>query len=321
MLTDAFHKRYPQRFLYGDKFPYKIGRLLNQAAQIIGHDLYAAIPGKDKLYEKAHKQLAREYGIGRLGEGTTYEEICIRLICDRYDIWNDSHVDLDYFLKMRMGLIELLFRGAEEYLDGEYQGNDLGVMATLLSKRTGPKSKNKNEKSLESFMKSFDELNARFREAEVPFTYNNGYIQLVGDPLAEEKIEKPFWRLTSDNKWKNVDYEMKEAFDRRDAGKEDSVSYALQALESTIKVISDEKGWTSGNEKGASNYIDNLVSSKNGCFIDLWEAEAIRHLFTTLRNPRSHGVGSGSRPSTHEQQRVWIIESCMIWIKSLIKRL
>jgi hypothetical protein len=192
--------------------------------------------------------------------------------------------------------------------------------ASILSKRIQPKGKSSTEVALINFIASVDELNLRFKEATAPFTYHNGYIQLIEDPLTDQEIEKPFWKLLSDPKWKNVDYEMKEALDRRDAGKEDAVTYALQALESTIKIISDEKGWTTGREAGASNYIDNLGNRKNGRYIDNWEAEAMKLLFSNLRNPRSHGAGSRSRPESHEYQRVWAIEACMSWIKSLIKR-
>jgi hypothetical protein len=61
-----------------------------------------------------------------------------------------------------------------------------------------------------------------------------------------------------------IDSDMKEAIDRRDTGSRDAAVYALKALESVLKIISDEKGWTRGNERGAANYIDNLVSSTNG---------------------------------------------------------
>lgn len=321
MLTDAFHKRYTQHFFYGDDFPREIRRLLSQAGQIIDQDLFSSIPAiKDNLYVEACDRLSREYGIGVLGEGKTYEEECLRLLFENYDLWNNRHGSQDYFFKMRIGLIELLLRGAEQYLRKAHKTNDLSSLASNLFKRTNSKRKSPNEKALESYIESVKELNLRFREAELPLTYHNGYIQLVEDELTDKEIEEPFWNLVSGKKWQNVDYEMKEALDRRDAGKEDAVTYALKALESTLKIISDDNGWTTGRENGASNYIHNLVSSKNGRFIDVWESEAMKHLFTTLRNPRSHGSGSGDRPETHEQQRAWAIESCMSWIKSLVKR-
>lgn len=320
MLTDSFHKRYPHRFLYGDDFPNDLRQLLSQAGQIIAEDLFSTIPVKDELYKTAHHKLAREYGFGRLGEGNTYEEICLRLLFTNYDLWNNAHGNQDYFLKMRIGLIELLFRGAEEYLRKEHDSNNLGILASILSKRTQPSTKSTKEKALESFVESVNELNDRFKEAKMPFTYHNGYIQLVEDELTDKEIEKPFWNLVSEKKWENVDYEMKEALDRRDDGKEDALTYALKALESTIKIISEEHGWTTGQEKGASNYIDNLVSKKNGRYIDVWEADVMKQLFASLRNPRSHGSGSGDRPKSLIQQRIWAIESSMSWIKSLIKR-
>ena len=320
MLTDVFHNRYPHRFIYGDGFPNELRRLLSQAGHIITQDLFSSISSKDNLYKTAHDRLSREYGIVVLGEGKTYEEICLRLLFETYNLWNDCHGDQDHFFKMRIGLVELLFRGAEEYLRKEHCSNDLEILASLLSKKTKPSTKSAKEKALESFIASVNELNERFREAKVPLTYHNGYIQLVKDALTDKEIEKPFWAFVSDKKWSNVDYEMKEALDRRDAGKEDAVTYSLQALESAIKIISDENGWTTGREKGASNFIDNLVSTRNGRYIDVWEADAMKDLFTSLRNPRSHGVGTGSRPESQAQQRIWAIESSMSWIKSLIKR-
>ncbi len=318
MLTDAFHKRYPYRLLYGDQFPYTLRRCLSQAGQIIDQDLFISISIKDDLYKAAHDRLSREYGIGRLGEGKTYEEICLRLIFENYDLWNNSHGDPDYFLKKRIGLIELLFRGAEDYLKKENAANKLGILASMLSKAKADPVNSKGK--VEDFALSVNELNERFREANLPLAYHNGYIQLVEDELTDKEIEKPFWALVSDKKWANVDKEMKEALDRRDAGKDDAVVYALQALESAIKIISDANGWTTGQEKGTSNYVDNLVSTKNGRYIEIWEADAIRHLFSSLRNPRSHGAGSGARPQSLDQQRIWVIESSMSWIKSLIKR-
>ncbi len=273
-----------------------------------------------ELYTTAHHKLAREYGVIRLGEGNTYEEICLCLLFTNYDLWNNAHGTEDDFLKMKIGLIELLFRGAEEYLRNKLDSNNLGMLASILSKRTQQNTKSTKEKVLGSFVKSVNELNDRFKEAKMPFAYHNGYVQLVEDELTDKEIEKPFWNLVSEKKWGNVDYEMKEALDRRDADKEDAVTYALKALESTIKIISDEHGWTTGQERGASNYIDNLVSIKNGRYIELWEADAMRKLFTSLRNPRSHGSGSGERPESLIQQRIWAIESSMSWIKSLIKR-
>jgi hypothetical protein len=42
---------------------------------------------------------------------------------------------------------------------------------------------------------------------------------------------------------------MKEAFDRLDHGQYDAFTHATKALESTIKIICDDKGWTTGADQ------------------------------------------------------------------------
>ena len=61
----------------------------------------------------------------------------------------------------------------------------------------------------------------------------------------------------------NVDHDMKEALDLRGSDGRDPAFYAARALESTIKIISDQKNWTHGKENGAHNYIDNLATKTN----------------------------------------------------------
>ena len=130
-----------------------------------------------------------------------------------------------------------------------------------------------------------------------------------------------FWHVLKDPKWKNVESDMREAIGRKDTGARDPALYAMKALESTIKIISDQKGWTHGGERGASNYIDNLAGKKHGGFIDTWEAEALKKMFNDVRNAHAHGSGSQPPPNLHPQQTTFVIECCMAWIKSLINRL
>jgi len=149
--------------------------------------------------------------------------------------------------------------------------------------------------------------------------YHNGFIQRSTDQLTEGQIEAPFWSLVSDVKWENVDTDMKEAIDRRDNHDRDPALYAAKALESTIKIISDNKGWTHGSEKGAHNYLDNLGSQRNQ-YIKDWEKESLKNFFTHVRNPLGHGPGNEPMPVLTSEQTDWAIEFCMTWIKSLIRR-
>jgi hypothetical protein len=113
---------------------------------------------------------------------------------------------------------------------------------------------------------------------------------------------------------------MKEALDLRDTDGRDPAFYAARALESTIKIISDSKGWTHGKERGAHNYIDNLTSKANS-FITPWESDSLKNFFTHVRNPFGHGAGSAEMPVLTRPQTEWAIEFSMIWIRNLIRRL
>jgi len=139
----------------------------------------------------------------------------------------------------------------------------------------------------------------------------------VQDTLTQQQTAAPFWDLLQDPKWANVDLDIKEAIDRRDNSGRDAALYAAKALESVLKIISDEKRWTTGKEKGASNYIDNLVSRANGNYISDWEADMLRLIFAKIRNPHGHGPGMALPPSLTREQTTWVIEACMSWIKRL----
>ncbi|WP_018453909.1 MULTISPECIES: hypothetical protein [unclassified Bradyrhizobium] len=168
------------------------------------------------------------------------------------------------------------------------------------------------------FQMAVTELNARFRQANCQLHYHNGFIQISEDQTVAQEIETPFWKLVAEPKWHNVDHDMKEAIDLRDTGGRDPARYAAHSLESTIKIISDEKQLTKGNEKGAHNYIDNLMGAK---LLEVWEMEALKHFFSKVRNPIGHGPGAAPMPSLTNHQTNWAIENSMIWIKSLVRRM
>ena len=135
------------------------------------------------------------------------------------------------------------------------------------------------------------------------------------------QVEKPFWDIVADPVWRNVDIDMQNAIDLRDNNGPNPVFHAAKALESTIKIISAQKGANNGKEKGAHNYIDNLRSERAGRFIEQWEADALKSVFTDIRNPHGHGPGPAPMPQLNPQQTDWVIENCMSWIKSLVRRL
>jgi hypothetical protein len=322
MLTDVFFKRYSETWFHGGQVPPDVIKFFRQAATIVFQDLRQYVHDPETLCRRVHDKLVRELGFG-LFRANSYEEICHHFLFEAYDLRNDSHRSPDVFVKVRLSLIELLLREIEEQFSTGVRTTEMALVSYLKSKKVKTtQSKSKKERDeLIVFRSATQELNQRLHDARLPFHYHNGFLQRADDTLTTSEIEKPFWDLMADSKWGNVDSDLKEAIDRRDTGGRDAAVYALKALETVLKIISDEKGWTRGNERGAANYIDNLVSSTNGRAIAVWEADALKALFRDVRNPHSHGPGTQPHPSLTREKQTWVIETVMSWIKSLVRRM
>lgn len=312
MISDIFYTRYQNPIIYGGSVPQEIHVLFRQAAHIVFEDIcnHHRIPSD--IFTTAHRKLAREIGLVVLAQANNDLEVCTLLLLEQYDLWKNRHGDGDYFIKIRLSLIELLFREIEAFAE----------QTRVTTKKRFFSSVDEEASSLlDTVNTAISELNSRFRIGGLPFHYHNGFIQFSNDTLVEQQLEEPFWRILKDKKWKNVDIDIKEALHRRDTRGRDATLYAFKALESTIKIISDEKGYTSGHEKGAANFIDNLNSKANGRFIDVWEAKVLKNLFAELRNPHGHGPGTEEMPQLSPTQETFVIESVMVWVKSLISRM
>ena len=355
MLTDIFAERYANRQLW-DAFTEVESKLLVQCFRIVDEQLMPSYyydskenPAAVAKWKSLHDRLSMEFGLQELGQrfysyqttgfgGKPYQVsgnygwnvACKSFVCAAFT----GAVAADRFIKERLSFIELAFRDRDEELQVINSKLPTEIVRARLHDKTAPAKamrlpgsreegvKAYNAKLNKDFAASVEELNERLRRAVTKLDYHNGFIQVASDALAEEQVERPFWALVAgDPKWKNVDIDMKDALDRRDSNNRDPAFYAARALESTIKIISDEKGWTHGGEKGAGNYIDNLASKKNGNFIKDWEASALRNFFSSVRNPLGHGPGSAEMPELSEQQTDWAIETCMSWVKSLIERM
>jgi hypothetical protein len=315
MITDVFHKRYPHVGYSSGGVSREIHVFFRQAAQTLFVDLKPHFRNFEDVCQKAYHKLVRELGYG-LYDGRNAEDNCFGALCETYDLWNNAHGSPGQFVSYRLSLLELLFLQIEnklEILAGLKQEEKSGFFS-----RGGQDKANSEKKK--AFREAIGELNHRLRESRLPFHYHNGIFQFGNDEIVEKEVYEPFWSIVKDPKFRNVDIDIKEALDRHDTNGRDAAFYALKALESTIKIISDDKGWTRGTERGAANYVDNLVSSGNGRFVDVWEADLLKKLFSELRNPHGHGPGSSPQPALTKQQELWVIESSIIWIKSLINR-
>lgn len=348
MLTDIFAERYAtvpiwQNYGEGER------RLLVQAFRIVSEQLFPywthdgkARDGAKATWKSMHDRLSMELGVQELAARgypaerilgghkqkywapLTYLTVCNNFVCAAYD----GSVSIDQFMKERLSFVEIAFRDRENALakdaklkvaQAELLEHALPGSAAMREDRAA-EIRGSIEFASQVFRRNVDEFNERLRRAGTNLNYHNGFIQIAEDQLIEGQIETPFWSLVKDHKWANVDTDMKEAIDRRDGGGRDPAFYAAKALESTIKIISNEKGWTHGGERGAHSYIDNLASAKNGAFIAKWEQSALKLIFTDIRNDLGHGAGDKTMPELMPQQTSWTIETCMAWIKSLILR-
>jgi hypothetical protein len=312
MITDIFAKRYEELRFDREWAEKIISPTLVQASYIFFDDVQPKLKFTDEFFGHVNLLLSRELGLRSLnkfserGVDDTEMRTCYLFLSQPFQPFNTWHKEPDYFCKTRLSILELLFREAEALVRQGYL-----PAASARKPVDGFKVKT-------TMTEAIQELNARLQDNRTRLVYNNGLLHLADDQLTAQRIAAPFWEIVSDPKWATVDQEMKEAFDRLDHRHDDAFTHAIDALESAIKIISDDKGWTTGTEKGAVAYITNL---RTGDFLEKWEVDPLTVIFTKLRNPHRHGGGSNPPDPLSNVQQTWAIESCMTWIKSLVRRI
>ena len=318
MITDVFLKRYEDLGFSDVVISDEFVICIRQIAHVIFDDLLGAppqcVPAFDVLAISSLviRKFEREYPVGLLdGDAPPYYRVAHVLTEFGPERINDC-------LRIRLSLIELLLQETSAKLES-FRQQPLFTGSLRDVDALEKSHEQLVERSSQSFAAAIEEINARFRQADLPFHYHNGLIQLTDDELIDEQLSEPFWDVVGDSKWKNVDEGVKASIDKRDSGDGQAAFDALKALESAIKIISDDKGFSSGQEKGAANYIDNLGSRKNA-FIQPWERELLKNMFSNCRNPMGHGPGAAAPLSLSDEQNSFLIENCMAWIKSLIRR-
>ncbi|WP_221073355.1 AbiJ-NTD4 domain-containing protein, partial [Burkholderia pseudomallei] len=334
-------------------------QLLYQCAAIAKDVLpYYGVDGKvldsqKGKWKSIHDSLARELGVSELwpryftnttknwqGHDVTWTHtnewfnMCEMFMTFRYA--DAVHRSVDRYMKNRLSLIELVMRHRQNEINVLNRSLDRQILDAKLEQAARNSRAGKtvstydpeqtyrqvNAEVNKTFDELVNELNVRFQRAGVPLSYHNGYIQVARDQLIEQRIAKPFWDVIADTVWENVALHMNQALDYRDAGVGDAAWYACMALESTIKIVSAREGRTTGREKGAHNYIDNLVAEREGVrFIQVFEMEVLKSYFTQVRNQFGHGPGTQPMPNFTAEQTDWAIEFAMSWIRTLVRRL
>jgi AbiJ N-terminal domain 4 len=351
MLTDVFFRRYEKRALFDSVGP-KEHALFVQAYRIINEQIWQYYGYDKKVDEKVkatwiglHDRLTMEIGIKELSPKyysyqtewmgkphTNRGWHATNSVCETWLTLKFSDgLDPDAFVKRRLSFVELAFREREAQV-ARLNANltvtlqhaakrDAQQRARDLTPNSVENAKKENELTNAMFAAQVRELNERFKQAGMPLHYHSGYIQITQDQQIQKEIEQPFWDLVKDARWKNVSIDMATAIDLRDTGGRDPSFYAAKALESTIKIICDLKGWTTGKQGGVSDFLNHLESKANGAFIAGWERQSMQRFYSDVRNDLGHGPGSKEMPNFTPQQIDQTIEFCMSWVKSLINRL
>jgi AbiJ N-terminal domain 4 len=339
MLTDVFFRRYANRPMFAS-VGQRESALFVQAYRIVNEQIWKYY-GYDKkvdesvkaIWTSIHDLLSMEIGVKELSP-------------KYYSGWNEMNfvveqwlnlkftdgLDPDMFVKRRLSFVELAFRTREEQVaqanaefprrlvEAEMQDKMPPRPMSLPGKRSDA-VRAINGGMNKTFAANVRELNERFSQAGMPLHCHNGFIQITQDEQLQKQVQQPFWLLVNDAQWRNVSIDMAEALDRRDTAGRDPSFYAAKALESAIKIICHVKKWTTGNEKGVSDFLNHLESKVNGAFIAGWERQSMQRFYSDVRNDLGHGPGSKDMPNFTAQQIDQTIEFCMSWIKSLIKRL
>ncbi|AUQ48696.1 hypothetical protein PhaeoP83_00381 [Phaeobacter inhibens] len=332
MLTDIFAVRYEETELFRS-FLRREKRALHQCFTIL--EDFHSYWTEEKAFQKKsaefwgelQKRLANELGVRSLSQSWYQAEVGIgefrreevKVMADIEICRNWYARDMqegetvDEYIKERLSLIEIGLRikfERAEYCRESLRSGD--PVASILNKDYSAE--------IEAYHRISSEVNTRFRSARFPLNYHNGFFQIEADQIISNAIEQPFWSLVSEPKWCNVDLDMKEAVDQRDNGGKDPALFAAKALESTVKIISNELGQTHGKERGAHGFIDN-IAKKSVSFLDEWEKELLKSYFTKVRNQLGHGPGSEPMPQLSPHQTSWAIENAMSWVKLLVLRL
>lgn len=352
MLTDVFFRRYANRPMFTN-VGQKESALFVQAYRIVNEQIWKYYTYDKKVddsvkavWTSIHDRLSMEIGVkelspkyysfqtewmGKPHTNSGWNEM--NFVVEQWlNLKFTENLDPDMFIKRRLSFVELAFRTREEQValankkfpqllaEAEMQ-DKMPRKSMILPGKRSDGVRASNESMNKAFAANVHEMNERFKQAGMPLHYHNGFIQITQDEQLQQQVEQPFWLLVGEAQWKNVSIDMSEAIDRRDTAGRDPSFYAAKALESTIKIICEIKKWSTGNEKGVSDFLNHLESKANGAFIDGWERQSIQRFYSDVRNDLGHGPGSKDMPNFTPQQIDQTIEFCMSWIKSLIKRL
>lgn len=261
-IFDLFSKRQkllritePEIYIY-DLIPEK---LKVQVVHIIQDSIGINKNGYTKaseVYSFINDALCREYGVFEL-----------------LGVYHETKEEnlLNFLLKSEteefIDAVELTFQYIEKLLKGNYQ------YTYYVDVKLKPED-------------AVNELNERFKENGVGYTFESGEIIKVDSTYVHSEITKPTLSLVINSKFKGPNEEYLKAHDHYKNGRnKECLNEALKAFESTMKVICKEKGWIYNQTDSAKKLIQVCFNNELiPCFT--------QNQFTSLQNLLESGIST-----------------------------
>lgn len=148
-----------------------------------------------------------------------------------------------------------------------------------------------------------EELNHRFREHGVGYRIEAFKVVRIGSDHLHDEVVKPAAAVLHEPHFAGADAEYKKALDHYRHGRyEDTITECHKALESTLKVICDRRGWLPDPEKATASQLIDIAFSE-GLVPPYLQSEfaALRTVLgsgvPTVETPRSCGcLSDAGRP-------------------------
>lgn len=136
----------------------------------------------------------------------------------------------------------------------------------------------------EDFDKAIEELNRRFKENGVGYSFESGQIIKIDSTYVHSEITKPTIALLGNNKFMGANEEYLKAHEYyRHGGNKECLTECAKAFESTMKIICKEKGWT-------YNQTDTVQALIRICFNKDLIPSFIQNQFTSLQSLLKSGI-------------------------------
>jgi len=255
-IVDLFSKRQkrlrgevPEIFIY-DQIPKILRVKIVHIIRDVVEDIYGNSTQVKTAYEYIQKTLCREYGLFQLVSG--YSD-------------NDQNQVLNFLLETNdyervLDVIELTFSYADTIIRNYHDNPKLNPDDAI------------------------KELNDRFKEEGIGYSFNGGKIIRVDSTYTHSEITKPTISLLDNRKFQGANEEYRKAHEHYRHGRnKECLTECLKAFESTMKSICKEKGWDF-NERDTAKKLIHI------CFQNQLVPTFTQNQFTSLQNLLESGI-------------------------------